>query len=389
MKEVFAALFCLLIPALVLIPPLRKGEGRLTVRLGSFRYEWAVFAVLVIGFAARLIALGEYPAGFNQDEASAAYDAYSILKTGYDRNGQFLPVHLIAWGSGQNALYSYLSMPFLAVFGLDVWAFRLPMALVGCLSLFAFWRLLLVMTERKTALAGLALLAVCPWHIMKSRWALESNLFPDLILFASLFLVIGLQRDRLPPFLAGCGMLGLSSYAYGTSYLFLPVFVLPLLVFLIRKQKLSLRRAGAGLGVLLAVAGLYAAAFLVFEAQYLTGYQEKMAAAFEDSFGEAVVYAAGTGADTVYVTDRVNGAYALTLFYTAEDPEVFRETAKITNPGAMFEQVSAFGRYRIATPASLPEGTAAVVRNDAADEPRYDGYEKIRFGRFTVLENLE
>ena len=83
---------------------------------------------MVVGFVARLVALGEYPAGFNQDEASAAYDAYSILKTGYDRNGQFLPVHLIAWGSGQNALYSYLSMPFLAVFGLDVWAFRLSKA---------------------------------------------------------------------------------------------------------------------------------------------------------------------------------------------------------------------------------------------------------------------
>ena len=55
------------------------------------------------------------------------------------------------------------------------------MALIGCLSLFAFWRLLLVMTDRKTALAGLALLAICPWHILKSRWALESNLFPDLL----------------------------------------------------------------------------------------------------------------------------------------------------------------------------------------------------------------
>ena len=67
-----------------------------------------------------------------------------------------------------------------------------------------------------------------------------------------------------------------------------------------------------------------------------------MAAAFEDFFGEAVVYAAGTGAETVYVTDSVNGAYALTLFYTAEDPAVFRETAVISNPGAMFEQVTAF-----------------------------------------------
>lgn len=235
-------------------PAAKEGRGRFAGRLASFRYEWAVYAVLVVGFVARLVALGEYPAGFNQDEASAAYDAYSILKTGYDRNGQFLPVHLIAWGSGQNALYSYLSMPFLAVFGLDVWAFRLPMALIGCLSLFAFWRLLLAMTDRKTALAGLALLAICPWHILKSRWALESNLFPDLLLFGVLFLVIGLQHDRLPPFLAGCGVLGLSSYAYGTAYLFLPVFVLPLLLFLVAKKRLSFRRACAGLGVLAVVA---------------------------------------------------------------------------------------------------------------------------------------
>ncbi len=545
MRDVLATLVCLLVPALVLIPPLRRGEGGLPGRLASFRYEWAVYAVLVVGFAARLVALGEHPAGFNQDEASAAYDAYSILKTGYDRNGQFLPVHLIAWGSGQNALYSYLSMPFLAAFGLDVWAFRLPMALIGCLSLFAFWRLLLVMTDRKTALAGLALLAICPWHILKSRWALESNLFPDLLLFGVLFLVIGLQHDRLPPFLAGCGVLGLSSYAYGTAYLFLPVFVLPLLLFLVAKKRLSFRRACAGLGVLAvvalpmmlfvlvntfglqairlpfmtiprlpanrmtamasvfspeflrdsignfaeaskiavvqtdgliwnamdgfgivygfslpftvigflrcvtggrkewpawgsvlnawflaalvlvfvvkpninrinalwipwiyytalggawvaqsrrlfrtAVAGLYASAFLLFSAQYLTEYQGKMAAAFEDSFGEAVVYAAGTDAETVYVTDSVNGAYALTLFYTAEDPAVFRETAVISNPGAMFEQVTAFGRYRIATPASLPIGTAAVVRSDIADEPRYETYEKTGFGRFTVLRHM-
>ena len=137
-----------------------------------------------------------------------------------------------------------------------------------------------------------------------------------------------------------------------------------------------------------AVAGLYASAFLLFSAQYLTEYQGKMAAAFEDSFGEAVVYAAGTGAETVYVTDSVNGAYALTLFYTAEDPAVFRETAVISNPGAMFEQVTAFGRYRIATPVSLPIGTAAVVRSDIADEPRYETYEKTGFGRFTVLRHM-
>ena len=49
MRDVLATLVCLLVPALVLIPPLRRGEGGLHGRLASFRYEWAVYAVLVVG----------------------------------------------------------------------------------------------------------------------------------------------------------------------------------------------------------------------------------------------------------------------------------------------------------------------------------------------------
>ena len=138
-----------------------------------------------------------------------------------------------------------------------------------------------------------------------------------------------------------------------------------------------------------AIAGLYMVAFLLFEVQYFTAYQEKMKAAFEDSFGEAVTYAAETEAETIYVTDQVNGAYALTLFYTKQDPLEFRETAEVANPGAMFERITAFGRYRVETPQRLPEGTAAVVRNDVADRAVYAGYRQTRFERFTVLENPE
>lgn len=89
MKELLTVLGCLLILAAVLIPPIRRGEGRLSNRLKACRYEWAVYAALAVGFAVRLTALGDDPAGFNQDEASAAYDTYSILKTGYDRNRRF------------------------------------------------------------------------------------------------------------------------------------------------------------------------------------------------------------------------------------------------------------------------------------------------------------
>ena len=65
----------------------------------------------LIGILARLILIGQVPYGLNQDEASAGYEAWSILNYGIDRHGISYPVHLIAWGSGQNIAYSWFCMP--------------------------------------------------------------------------------------------------------------------------------------------------------------------------------------------------------------------------------------------------------------------------------------
>lgn len=39
----------------------------------------------------------------------------------YDSSGYRFPVYLTAWGSGMNALNTYLMIPFMAVFGAEVW----------------------------------------------------------------------------------------------------------------------------------------------------------------------------------------------------------------------------------------------------------------------------
>lgn len=246
----------LLLPLLFVRSPEAGGKRRRVPlrELPRSRYCLLLYAILAIGFAVRLIGIGAYPVGLNQDEASAAYDAYAILTQGIDRNGQYLPVHLIAWGSGQNALYSYLCMPFFAAFGLTVTAARLPMALVGCATLPVTERLLRRMGSPRLALIGTALTAISPWHILKSRWALESNLFPDLVLWACLMLVIALQDGRMRWFCGGCALLGLSAYSYGTAYLFLPVFMLTLLTVLLRRRQIRIRQALAGAGVLICVA---------------------------------------------------------------------------------------------------------------------------------------
>ena len=206
------------------------------------KYETLICCIFIIGFLIRIIGITKYPAGFNQDEASAGYDAYSILKCGIDRHGKVYPIHFISWGSGQNVLYSYLMIPFIAIFGLTKFAVRLPMAIVGCISLIITYKLL-KRHNKNLAIIGLAILAICPWHIMKSRWGLESNLFPDMILWALYFIIIGIQEKKIRHYYIGIIIMSLSVYSYGTSYMFLPIFILMMLIYLLKRKKIDIKTA--------------------------------------------------------------------------------------------------------------------------------------------------
>ena len=201
------------------------------------RYNLLLIFIFLIGIFIRIFNIQNYPNALNVDESSVGYEAYSILNSGTDRNGNFLPVYLVAWGSGQNALLSYLIIPFIQLFGLNTLSIRLPMAIIGCISLFIFYFLLKEIKDKKLAIIGLAFLAICPWHIMKSRWGLESNLFPDFILYFIYFLILGLKYKKKYCYYISFIFAGLSAYSYATSFLFLPLFIIPLLILLIYKKK--------------------------------------------------------------------------------------------------------------------------------------------------------
>ena len=192
-------------------------------------------ALLALGCALRLWALGALPYGLNQDEASAGYEAWALLHSGVDRCGKAWPLLFVSWGSGQNVLMSYLAMPFVALLGLSPLSLRLPNALAGCLSLFVFWRLARRTRGERFALWALLLLAVNPWHIMASRWALESNLLPALLLTG--LWCVSLSSDRPWALCGAAACFGLSLYAYGTAFFFLP----PFLVWLLLRQRRELR----------------------------------------------------------------------------------------------------------------------------------------------------
>ena len=203
-------------------------------------YTLIVGLLLIVGFSIRLFGISIIPRDLNQDEASIGYEAFSILTTGFDRNGVSYPVHLVSWGSGQNALYAYLSMPFIKMFGLNEFSVRIVNALFSCMSLLVFYLLIRLNFNKKTALLALFLLAICPWSIMSARWGLESNIFPSLFLFAVFFLYMGIVKKQVY-YVVSSVLFAISLYAYGTSYLLVPLFLISVIPYLFYQKKISLK----------------------------------------------------------------------------------------------------------------------------------------------------
>jgi 4-amino-4-deoxy-L-arabinose transferase-like glycosyltransferase len=144
-----------------------------------------LWATLILGAVLRLAALGTVPGGLNSDEASSGVEALSVLQTGADLWGNRLPVWFPAWGSGMNALYTYIAVPVIWLFGLSTVTLRAVGAVFGILTLPVAYAATRLHFGRDTALVTTFLLAVLPWHVMASRWALDSNLAP-------LFFTLGL-----------------------------------------------------------------------------------------------------------------------------------------------------------------------------------------------------
>ncbi len=85
-------------------------------------FKRAAFLLLLICFASFFLTIykqSDVPVCTNADEAAFGYNAFSILKTGRDEYGTFLPLRLKSFGDNKLPLYSYLSVPFIEIFGLN------------------------------------------------------------------------------------------------------------------------------------------------------------------------------------------------------------------------------------------------------------------------------
>ncbi len=202
------------------------------------RENWLLVLIILAGVVVRVYEFGDVPRGLNQDEVSGGYDAWSIYEYGVDRNGYSYPVVFQGFGAGQNSLHQYLSMPFIAVFGLNKYSTRAVDLVFGIIALIVFYLFIKEIWNKKTAILATFLLATCPWHILLSRWGMDENLFPAFFLIGAYLLVRSLKKEYNLP--VSFLFLALSLYGHNAAYFIVPLFVLLSSVYLLAHKKVRL-----------------------------------------------------------------------------------------------------------------------------------------------------
>jgi 4-amino-4-deoxy-L-arabinose transferase-like glycosyltransferase len=257
--------------------------------------NWILGLILLLAAILRLYGLSKVPPSMHLDETALGYNAWSILKTGRDEYGNFLPLIFKSFGDYKPGLYVYLAVPFVGIFGLNEFAVRFSSAIIGIATVWLLYRFVLLFFnneasppvegrgfsfEKGSRFAGkaailasfipafgkagysearnkpLALfssfaLAISPWHLQFSRGAWEANVA---LFFAlgGIYCFLRAVEKRVKWLYLSALSFGAVVLAYQGGKMMVPLLILGLLIcFWTRLRGLPKKH-------------LFAAAFLLF-----------------------------------------------------------------------------------------------------------------------------
>src|SRR3990167_9543070 len=157
-----------------------------------------VIAASVISLFLNIFKKDITPPCFTADEAAFAYNSYSIIKTGADEYGNFLPLRLKSFDDNKLPLYSYLSIPFIKYMGLNTTSARALNDLVSILIPIAVFFLVKELFNKKSiALIAAFLTASSLGLHLIGRQAHEGYLATLLITISSVFFIKSIKKINL------------------------------------------------------------------------------------------------------------------------------------------------------------------------------------------------
>src|ERR1043165_3883903 len=142
-----------------------------------------LIVALLVGSMLRFARLKEIPPCFNQDEAVNGYDAYSLFMTGRDHHGHPFPfAGLESFGDWVPPLLTFVTAPAVGLLGLRVEVVRGVTAALGVLAILVVYLLAYELFKRPAlGLAAAFTIALSPWAVARSRFAIPPALVPLLV----------------------------------------------------------------------------------------------------------------------------------------------------------------------------------------------------------------
>ena len=213
-----------------------------------------LICIIAIGSFLRFNNLSLVPPSASLDEVSIGYNAYSLSKTGVDEYGTKFPILLRAYDDWRPALYVYLVIPFIKLFGLNVVSVRLPSVILSILTIIVTyflakelfsnsrWKLEIGNWKLEIPEVTSLLLAISPWHVYISRLGHEVNAGLAFIIFAILFFIKAMNNLNKKFYLfIAVVFFSLSLYTYQSEKVFVPLIIL-VLGFVYRKSLLKIKK---------------------------------------------------------------------------------------------------------------------------------------------------
>lgn len=187
-------------------------------------FRFFLIGVLVVAFILRFYKVTEIPPSLNWDEVSIGYNAYSVLKTGKDEWGKFLPIHFKSYGEYKLPAQIYASIPGIAIFGLNELGVRITPVIYGTLTVLLLYFLAKELFKNEPiAVLSAFLLAVSPWHIHLTRASFESSFSVLWVVLGIWLMVKGFKNKKWWP--VSMIPFAQAMYTYNSARVFVPLFL--------------------------------------------------------------------------------------------------------------------------------------------------------------------
>ncbi|EKD53321.1 MAG: hypothetical protein ACD_61C00071G0009 [uncultured bacterium] len=186
---------------------------------------WLIIGVIV--FFTQFYKLTSYPPSLSIDEVSIGYNAYSILKTGRDEWGSFLPISFKSVGDYKAPVLIYVTVPFIKLFGLTELGTRLPVAVFSALNVFLFWILIsrFIFSNKSAELSYLAtfIFTLSPWLVPFSRSGFEAITALSFLLLNLIFTFRWRRSEKISDFFLMVIFAYFSAITYHSTKIVVPL----------------------------------------------------------------------------------------------------------------------------------------------------------------------